>query len=461
MFLFLLSMTACKDDLPGAIESSANFTVLKSVKILNTGKNGDVVLEGTINEETKKVSFPRIDTLTDFDNLQFEAEVSDGAHLEKETFQVEFEEGKSEKTIVLKVLHEPRYREYLATLRLKVPVYGADFSKPTVYDYSTNDKGNPAYEAFTGGATRGTGFDGKHVLIISRGTTGIHLLDINDLKNNTINRIPVNTSGMDVGTYLWNMGAQVNGHTYVVNLSTGPTQAVRLYHWTNPSQAPDVIASVLPADVPGAGARHGDNFSINLDDEGNGFAYWISTGAPVLRLKIENYTQVVEQRAFSTAVAYGQWSSFIQVPQSESYLVTGHERPIAVVDALGSVSYTMPTTALPINASDARVIYFNGERYLLVVTVPRGPGQTGILQVYNISAGGDIVAALTGFSQRTDKTPVFEYMLNGTPNASPASQTGFYIVKDEDGNDQQLMLYGAVTDGGFALIEFPVNVAED
>ncbi|NGM65940.1 DUF4623 domain-containing protein [Sphingobacterium sp. SGR-19] len=461
LFVCLLGMTACEDDLPGAIDSSANYTVLESVRIINTGENGDVVVEGMVDEETKRVSFPRIDTLTNFENLTFEVEVSDGARLEKEIFDVKFEEGESETTIVLKVVHEPRFREYLATLRLKVPVYGADFTKPAVYDYSANEMGNPTYEAFTGMVTRGTGFDGEHVLIVSRGGTGVHLLDVDDLKNNTINRIPVNTAGMNAGTFLWNMGAQVNGHTYVVNLSTSAAQPVRLYHWTNPSQEPEVIANILPSNLSGAGARHGDNFSISLDDQGNGYAYWISMGTEVIRIQIQNYTDVVDQRVINTAVAYGQWSSYLQAANSEFSLVTGLDKPIAVVNSSGSVSYTMPAAALPTNATDARVIDFNGERYLLVVTVPRTGDQVGMLQVYNITVGRDIVAALTSFSQRTNKEPVYQYLINGVTNIAPASQTGFHIVKDGEGNDEKLMLYGAVTDGGFAIIEFPVNIEED
>ncbi|PRD50780.1 DUF4623 domain-containing protein [Sphingobacterium gobiense] len=463
LLVCLLAMTSCKDDLPGAIDSSANYTVLKSVKILNTGENGDVVIDGTVNEETKRVSFPRIDTLTNFSNLRFEAETSDGARLDQDAFEITFAEGASETTIVLKVTNEPRFREYLATLRLKVPVYGADFTKPTVYDYSANVLGNPAYEAFSGLATRGTGFDGEHVMIASRGGTGLHLLAVEDLKNNKINRIPLNTTGMDVGTFFWNMGAQVNGHTYVVNLSTGPTQAVRLYHWTNPAQAPKVIANILPANLPGAGARHGDNFSISLDEEGNGYAYWISAGSEVLRVQIQNYTEVIDQRAFSTAATYGQWSSFLQVPGTENFLLTSQTQPISVVNAVGSVGYTMPASALPLNVSDARVINFNGERYLLVVTVPRSAPQVGMLQVYNITRGDNISSALTSFAQLSEeaRTPVFEHLLNGTPNGAPASQTSFHIEKDEEGRDEKLMIYGAVTDGGFAIIEFLLNVAED
>src|SRR5690606_16047494 len=146
---------------------------------------------------------------TDFSGLRFEAVLSDGAQLENDTYEVAFGEGQSEKTIVIKVVNDPRFREYFVKLRLNVPVFGGDFTKAIIHDYSSNDQGNPAYEAFTGLATRGTGFDGEHVLIISRGATGAHLLKVSDLKNNVIDRIPVNTTDVSGGTYAMNMGAQI------------------------------------------------------------------------------------------------------------------------------------------------------------------------------------------------------------------------------------------------------------
>src|SRR5690606_9729085 len=126
------------------------------------------------------------------------------------------------------------YREYLVTLRLNIPVFGADFSNPTIYDYSANVLGNPAYPSFVGMSTRGTGFDGEHVLVIDRGSTGAHLLKVTDLKNNEINRIPLNVTGVIGGTYTMNMGAQVNGHTYMASLSTSGTNPLKIYHWTDP-----------------------------------------------------------------------------------------------------------------------------------------------------------------------------------------------------------------------------------
>ncbi|TZF85728.1 DUF4623 domain-containing protein (plasmid) [Pedobacter sp. BS3] len=459
-FLGLLMFSSCKDDFPEAMDTSSKETVLKSIKIMNAGEDGNTVLQGTVDEDKKEVSFPRLDTLTDFSKLRFEATLSDGAKLEQETYNISFEEGQSEKTIEIKVVNTPRFREYFVKLRLRVPVFGADFGKATVYDYSTNEQGNPAYEAFTGQLTRGTGFDGEHVLIISRGATGAHLLKVSDLKNNIITRIPINTTGVTGGTYTMNMGAQINGHTYIASLSGAAASPLKIYHWTDPAAAPEVIANINIGTIAGAGPRHGDNVSFNLDDEGNGYVYFISTDKPILRLKITNYNQVSDPYVINSATAYGQWSSYLQVGNADSYLLTGNTTPISVVNSSGSISYTMNATSIPKNASDARVVTFNGERYLLVITVARSAGESTVIQLYDITRGSNIVDALTIFEQG-DKKPLYSYPLSSNTNTAPASQTGWAVVKDEDGKDKSLLIFGAATDAGFAIIEVPKKVLED
>lgn len=465
-FISLISLSSCSEDFPVNIESD-KFVELKSIRIVNAGAAGNEVLNGTIDESTKTITFPRLDTLTNFAAVRFEAETSEGARLENDVIQIPFQTGDSQRDIILKVVNLPRFREYKAVIRFDVPVYGADFNKATVYDYSANPVGNPPYAAFSGQLTRGSGFDGKHVLVISRGTSGIHLLSVDDLKNNVVQPIPLKTTagGVNVisgGTYSHNMGAQVNGRTYVVNLSTSQSEPVRLYYWENPTAEPEVIGNIDLTSVPGAGARHGDNFSIGLDNNGNGYAFLISGGVQVLRLKIENYKNVTETTAFSTQLAYAQWSFYNRIGTSENYLITSHERPIAIGNLRGGVSYTMAAGSLPIHSGDPRVIEFNGERYLLVVTVPRGGAVAvnAVMRVYNITRGANIVDALTDFEQG-EKVPVYEFTVSGATNTAPGTQSGYHIIKDAQGKDEKLLIYGATTDAGFTIVEFPVNVAEE
>jgi len=462
-FLGLLMLTSCKDDLPEPFDTSSKTTVLKSIKLLNAGENGDVVLEGTIDEGAKTVSFPRVEPETDFTNLKFEAELSDGSKLDKDSYQITFDEGKSSNSLIIKVMNEPRYREYIVTLRLNIPVFGADFGKPTIYDYSANVLGNPAYPSFVGMSTRGTGFDGEHVLIIDRGSADAHLLKVEDLKNNVINRIQLNMTGVELGTYIKNMGAQVNGHTYIASLSTSGTNPLRIYHWTDPTAAPEMIADLLTGTIPGAGARYGDNISFNLDDQGNGYIFMMpAAGAQILRLSVANYTEISNPVAFESPTAYGQWASYLQVGNTGSYLVTAYQQPISIMNAAASRSYLMKAASVPVEGTDARVIDFNGERYLMMITTARTGTQTARLLLYNITSGGTISEALTLFEQDGGARPfVYEYTLTSTTNTAPAAQTGYLVKKDAEGNDDTLVLYAAHTDAGFVIIELPKSSQDD
>ena len=461
-FMGLLMLTSCKDEIPQALDTTSNVTVLNSIKIVNAGANGATILEGVVDEDAKTVSFPRIDPTTDFSNLKFEADVSNGAKLSQESYPVLFEAGQSEKVIVVKVLNSPRFREYLVKLRLKVPVFGADFEKGTTYDFTSNPLGNPIYDAFSGALTRGSGFDGQKVLVVRR--NGPHVLKVSELKAGIINKIPLNMTGVSGGTFSVNMGNQVNGHTYVANLSSNsPFNPIKIYHWTDPSVAPELIANVNVANVAGAGARHGDNLSVSLDDQGNGYIFLgDNPGGKVIRLTVANYTAVSNPTTFATPVAgAGSWSSYNRVGNTGDYIFTGHDAAVALASEGGSASFTMSRTAIPVRSSDARVVNFNSERYLIVTTAARTGSEATNFIVYDITKGASIKEALTNLNQQADLKPVFEYSLMGPVNTSPASQTGFFVKKDAMGKDETLMLYSAASDAGFVIFEFGKKVALD
>lgn len=465
ILLFVIGMftlSACSEDFPENIESS-KMTVLKSIKILNAGADGSTVIEGVIDENKKTVSFPRVDPETDVSAIRFEAETSEGASLETDTYAFPFEEGQAERTITIKVVNEPRFREYFVTLRLRVPVFGADFSKPNIIDHTNNELGSPAYPAFTGMTTRGSGFDGEHVLVVARNDMQPHLLSVADLKNNEIKPIPLNMTGVSGGTYTMNMGAQVNGHTYIANLSGGTAASpLNIYHWDDPSAAPQRIANLDLSTISGSGGRHGDNMSVNLDANGNGFIFFgDNAGNKGLRLQVTGYTTISNPAAFAISPAAQAWATWTRVGSTDNYLYSSHSSPISVVNAGGTKSYTMGSSTIPIRSSDPRVVNFNGKRYLMATTAARAAGEPVVLSVYDISNGGDIVEALTTFEALPEHAPIYEYSLLGPDNQAPSTQTAFNIIKDEDGNDQTLVLYTASTDAGFVIIEFPKMELED
>ncbi|RYZ55815.1 MAG: DUF4623 domain-containing protein, partial [Chitinophagaceae bacterium] len=270
----LVLVSSCTKDFPENVESPDE-VILKSIRIVNAGANGNGVVQGVIDENRKTITFPRLDTLTDFSKIKFEGEMSNGAAFDQATYAFAFADGEAAKTQVVKIVNNKRFREYLVTLRLLIPVYGADWGKAEISDYTNNELGNPRYEPFVSLNTRGTGFDGEHVLIVTRHAMGSHLLNVNALRQNNATPIPLNLTGVSGGTFAVNVGAQVKGHTYIANLSSNAsTNPIKVYHWTDPSAAPQLIGNIDVSGIAGAGARHGDNLSVNLDDNGNGYMYF-------------------------------------------------------------------------------------------------------------------------------------------------------------------------------------------
>ncbi len=459
--VMLICFNACQKDFPKNVESDDE-VVLQSIKIVNAGENGNTVVEGVIDENKKTVSFPRLDTLTDFSNIKFEAVMSGGATLDQASYSFDFGAGEASKTNAVKVVNHARFREYLVTLRLDIPVFGADFGKPVIYDYTNNELGNPVYPSFVSLNTRGTGFDGQHVLIVTRAAGGSHLLKVSDLKQNKIEPIPLNLTGVSGGTYTVNVGAQVNGHSYIANLSGGQASPFKIYHWTDPAAAPDVIANLNIATIPGAGVRHGDNMSVNLDENGNGFMYFGDNAvSKILRLKVTNYTSISDPTVLTNASGSSYVMSFNRVGKTADYIYTGYDAPIRVASESAGITYALSNTAVPIRGSDARVISFNGERYLIMTTAARSGSDAVVLYVYDITRGSSTVEALTLFNERADKSPVYQYALLGPANSSPGTQTGWFITKGEDGKDEKLTLYTASADAGFVLIDFPKKQQTD
>jgi hypothetical protein len=458
----LLLVTACQKKYPGNVTDSTDDVVLESIKIINAGAGGNTVVEGVVNEDKKTVSFPRLDVATDFSTIKFQAVTSSGASLEKEVYEFAFGEGASEQTNVVKVVHNKRFREYLVTLRLLIPVFGADFSKPDIYDYSANPIGNPTYADFTGQLTRGTGFDGQHVLVVAR-TTGSapHLLKVSDLKNNIINKIPLDLTNVSGGTFPYSVGIQTNGHTYVANLSG--TTGMKIYHWTDPSVAPQIILNVDPNTIPGAGARHGDNMSMDLDENGNGYMYFGDNAVTeVLRFTVSNYTTVTNPVVLPTATGATAFMSFNRIVGTNEYLFSGYDGTIRLADENASIAYSLSTTVIPRKSAGARIIDFNGERYLILTTAARSAGDDlATFYIYDITKGSTVKEALENFAQRADKSYIYTFSLGGPVNLAPNSQAGYYITKDGDGNDKTLTVFASSTDAGFVIIDFPKKSLED
>ena len=459
--VILVSVYSCKKDFPKNIESD-DAVELKSIKIVSAGAAGNEVVEGVVDEDKKTVSFPRLDTLTDFTKLRFAAVMSDGAKLDKETYVWEYGAGASSKTNVIKVVNNKRFREYLVTIRLMVPVYGADFGAPTIYDFTNNDLGQPVYPTFTSLLTRSSDFDGENVFIITRHAMGSHLLKVSDIRAGNVTPKKMNTTGISGGTFPISVGAQVNGHSYIASLSGSQASPFKIYHWTDPSAEPEVIANINIATIPEAGARHGDNMSANLDANGNGYFYFGDNAvSKILRLKVTNYTKVSDPTVLPNASGSSYVMSFNKVGNTNDYIYTGYDAPIRVANESAVISYAMSTTSVPNRGSDARVVTFNGERYLLMTTAARSGSDAVVLFIYDITKGDDITNALKIFNDQADKSPEYQYSLLGPANSTPATKTGWHVTKDANGKDDKLTIYTASTDAGFVIIDFPKKTLID
>jgi hypothetical protein len=458
--MMLVFVTSCTKDFPENVESPDE-VVLKSIKIVNAGADGNTVVEGTIDEDLKTVSFPRLDIATDFSQVKFEAEMSNGATLDKPSYAFEFADGESVKSEVVKVVNNKRFREYRVTLRLRIPVFGADFTKSEIFDYTTNALGNPIYPTFVSLLTRGSGFDGQHVLVVTRHAMGSHLLKVSDLKQNNATPIPLNMTGVSGGTFPVNVGAQVNGHTYIANLSgNSAASPIKIYHWTDPTTAPQLITTF--GAVAGGGVRYGDNMSVNLDANGNGYIFMGDNAvSKLIRLTVTNYTTITDPTVLTNAPLSTFMMSYNRVGNTGDYIYTGYEAPIRVANESGTISYTLGNTAVPVRGSDARVITFNGERYLIMTTAARSGSDAVVLYVYDITKGATTTEALKLFDERADKAPVFQYSLLGPVNTAPSTQTGWYVTKDSEGKDDKLTLYTASADAGFVIIDFPKKKLDD
>jgi WD40 repeat protein len=174
----------------------------------------------------------------------------------------------------------------------------------------------------------------------------------------------------------------------------------------------------------------------------------------VLRLKVSGFKNVSEPILLNPSTYGGLWASFNQVPgQSGEFIYTGHQGPIMLTDVNGTVSYSISTSSIPVNqGSDARVIIFNQERYLVMTEAPGA----GVLKIYDITKGATTTEALQIFEAGT-KIP----LLSNTQNGNIASGTAVGITGWAKNGDDTLYLMAAGSGAGFSVLELPKKTLDD
>ncbi len=452
-----LFLTGCADDYPSAVVSPYD-TDLLSIKIINAGANGDQTVIGTIDEDAKTIKFPRLDLSTNFSSLRVSATVSDGAALKDSVFDFSMDEEDTHKTLLLRVINHNRYKDYFMDVRKRIPVYGADYEAATMADFSVNT-GN-MYADYGGLATRGGDFDGEYVLVVSRAATGPHLLKVSDLMAGTIKPLSLDLTGVSGGTFAYNLGALVNGHIYLTNLSGAPASPLKVYYYETPTSVPENIANINVSTIPGAGARHGDNMSINLDANGNGYLYFADNGSTeVTRFTVTAYKTISDPKVITSNANVTAFTTIYKAKESNDYLWCGVRTGLWLTDEELNPKYKLSRDYLPIEAEGARVFTFNQSRYLMVCPAGLGGASTAVPGIYlfDISKGSTVQEALEKFAEGSDHSPVYTLYLSGSGNAAPAVSTNYYIEKDDNGNDAYLYLYASRAGSGFSIAKLPVK----
>ena len=363
------------------------------------------------------------------------------------------------------------------------PTPGADIAAAVVHDFSVATGNAPA--EFAAENTRGTDFDGEHVLVVSRNDDGSafpHLYKVSDLlADNAGNKIALNTTGIEGGTHVVSSGSLNHGHIYICNLTTtlNADAPLKVYHYADANAAPEVwswdgvLGVTEEGDTIGAPARLGDNISVNIDESGNGYAFFCGqegSAEKVYRVQITNFNQFSNPTELILDVPFPYYGYINEAPEAGQYVFKSHYMAvIRLMDANGTplmedVELDATESGLnPRSGVDPHVIMFNRGRYLVFSTpynngkrIGAGPG----LFLQDITDGVDTKAALIKWSEMLyDEEifwePTYHYSLDPTePDANKtvgacAAQCNAAEV------DGKLVVFTAATKGGFALIEFP------
>lgn len=363
------------------------------------------------------------------------------------------------------------------------PTPGADIAAAVVHDFSVATGNAPA--EFAAENTRGTDFDGEHVLVVSRNDDGSafpHLYKVSDLlADNAGNKIALNTTGIEGGTHVVSSGSLNHGHIYICNLTTAlsTVDPLKVYHYADANAAPEVwswdgvLGVTEEGDTIGAPARLGDNISVNIDESGNGYAFFCGqegSAEKVYRVQITNFNQFSNPTEVILDVPFPYYGYINETPEAGQYVFKSHYMAvIRLMDANGTplmedVELDVTESGLnPRGGVDPHVIMFNRGRYLVFSTpynngkrIGAGPG----LFLQDITDGVDTKAALIKWSEMLYDEEIFwepTYHYSLDPEEPDANKTvGACAAQCNAAEvDGKLVVFTAATKGGFALIEFP------
>ena len=359
------------------------------------------------------------------------------------------------------------------------PTPGVDFTQPIVHDFSVATGNTPTY--FAGELVRGSDFDGEYVLLVSRAdaaTPTPRLLRVSDLlAGNADNPIMLNVDNVTGGTHVVSAGRLAQGHIYICNLSTGISAEapLKVYHYASPTAMPDTwswdgVISIDGNDTTKYTGRLGDNMSINLDESGNGYAFFCKQepGDKIYRFNVSNFTTFSNPYEISLDAVCSYYGYVNQVETGKYIFTSSYVTFVRLMDANGvalidDVEFDWTEAdARPNHGVDPRIITFNRGRYLMFTVANSQPMHWNfgpVLYIMDITDGVDCQNALVKLAEAIGNSteenpwePTYGYFLDseGATTASACSaQCNAAEVNDK------LVVYTAAVNAGFALIEFP------
>lgn len=358
---------------------------------------------------------------------------------------------------------------------------GIDFASAIVHDFSVATGNCP--DVFAGELLRGSDFDGENVLLVIRadgGTTPApKLYSVSSLLNNSLGTpTALDVTGVEGGTHVVSAGRLSQGHTYVCNLTTNMLEApLKVYHWATPTSAPEVVLSWEGKDITNSEiayeGRLGDNISVNLDEDGNGYAFFCKQepGDKIFRFTVTNFTTFSDPYEIDLGAVcsyYGYVNEIAAEPGN--FVFTASYVPfIRLMNADGETLYEMEMLAQTVNGArpghsvDPRVVTFNRSRYL-IYTVSNSQGMHWnfgpVMYMFDITDGFNTQSAFTKLDARmwpeddsdSDVEPAYEYFIGAADGTTTASAcTAQCAVAEVNG---KLVVFTAGANAGFALIEF-------
>ena len=363
------------------------------------------------------------------------------------------------------------------------PKAGADWTKAVVHDFSIVS--GKRYADLDEEFTRGGDFDGQYVLLANR--TAPKLFKIEDLLNdNAGSPINLDVTGIEGGTHVVSAGRLAQGHIYLCNLATaandveGGAGPLKVYHYATPTSKPEVVLSWAGEGLENPDpelydeykytGRIGDNISISLDESGNGYAFFFKQEADnkFFRFTVRNFTEFSDVKELELPAISNYYGMMNPVGADQYLFTSSYQTFMWLLDAEGNslreIEFTKcPSGQASTHACDPRVIEFNRARYLMLMNARRflwWPVEG--VNVYDISEGNDIVAALVKLGERFEENaeeepdatktidPVYYYNMEGEViSAACVSLCNCAIVNGK------LVIFCAAPHVGFAVIEVP------